>query len=767
MKKTLLLLVSFTIVALCGSELGPVKASAAARGQNNGSKKVAVWDTLSLYQVNFLPADSVRIADSLAAALGLTSTVTSRHSLTDGFYLGDTVTVTGVVMADPGISINGANQFSAGNIDMYIQSADSAEWGGMNIFGSSTTASSIGLSSVDTGYIVVLTGVVTKYGTDIMGNFELKPINQTIGVNDVIDRPAPVELKLGDLVTGDISSGGQMHFNPGVKYKGSYVVIRNLTVKTSSQNTSTGQWSWTVADSAGNTISVYDPSKYFTGRSWGVTPKFVAPAPGSKLKYLRGILATFASYGYEIVPLYPGDMQIDAYTPSITPTVAGFSARRSAAFPKPTDDVTVEVIAKDLDPSASSTAVDSADVYYSVNDSPYVWAGMTAVDASDTLWSGTIPHQVDGSLVTYFFKAWQHDSLNNVLSSIAPDTARVPLFYYVKANGYSIKDIQYTPFKDGVSGVVNLPVQVSGVVQADSTDYPAEADPRSGAIKTPYAYVQDAAAPWSGIMLYDSKANQLRRGELVTLLGTVSEYNNMTELTVDSIVSIALPPGPLYPPVKIKTGDIAQRYNGDTLAERWEGVLVEYDSVTITNNDPDGPSYSITGANGSFREYFVNDGSGDTRVDDDGSNTYSVDPHDTSLGYTILPQGAWIGSLVGEIKYQNSEYKLEPRKNDDFSEVTAVKKENNPVPSSFALEQNFPNPFNPTTMIRYSIPKSGMVTLKIYNILGQEVATIVNGHQTAGTYTASFNASRLASGVYFYRLSVGNFNNVKKMLLLK
>ncbi len=99
--------------------------------------------------------------------------------------------------------------------------------------------------------------------------------------------------------------------------------------------------------------------------------------------------------------------------------------------------------------------------------------------------------------------------------------------------------------------------------------------------------------------------------------------------------------------------------------------------------------------------------------------------------------------------------------------VTDVKKENNQAPISFALSQNYPNPFNPSTVIKYSIPKSGMVTVKVYNLLGQEVATLVNQMQNSGNYIVNFNANKLASGVYMYRIQSGNFTLTKKMELLK
>ena len=85
----------------------------------------------------------------------------------------------------------------------------------------------------------------------------------------------------------------------------------------------------------------------------------------------------------------------------------------------------------------------------------------------------------------------------------------------------------------------------------------------------------------------------------------------------------------------------------------------------------------------------------------------------------------------------------------------------------FELEQNYPNPFNSSTNISYSLSKEGAVTLKIYDCLGKEIATLVNGNQKAGTYKINFNGNTLASGIYFFRLSSNNFTAVKKMLLLK
>jgi hypothetical protein len=97
--------------------------------------------------------------------------------------------------------------------------------------------------------------------------------------------------------------------------------------------------------------------------------------------------------------------------------------------------------------------------------------------------------------------------------------------------------------------------------------------------------------------------------------------------------------------------------------------------------------------------------------------------------------------------------------------VAAQASEN--VPASFGLEQNYPNPFNPSTTIRFNMPQSGFTTLKVSDLLGREVVTVVNGYLTAGQHTISFNASQLASGVYYYTLTCGAFQQTKKLMLVR
>ena len=85
----------------------------------------------------------------------------------------------------------------------------------------------------------------------------------------------------------------------------------------------------------------------------------------------------------------------------------------------------------------------------------------------------------------------------------------------------------------------------------------------------------------------------------------------------------------------------------------------------------------------------------------------------------------------------------------------------------YELSQNFPNPFNPSTTIKYSIPQTSKVVIKVFDVLGNEIKTLVNEEKSAGEYEVEFNGAGLPSGIYFYQLKAGEFSKTKKMILLK
>lgn len=103
----------------------------------------------------------------------------------------------------------------------------------------------------------------------------------------------------------------------------------------------------------------------------------------------------------------------------------------------------------------------------------------------------------------------------------------------------------------------------------------------------------------------------------------------------------------------------------------------------------------------------------------------------------------------------------------DSGGLTYADETGNQLPEKYGLGQNFPNPFNPTTNIKYQIAKSGFVTLKVYDVMGREVAALVNKNLKAGAYEAAFNGENLSSGIYFYKITAEGFTDTKRMMLIK
>jgi hypothetical protein len=105
--------------------------------------------------------------------------------------------------------------------------------------------------------------------------------------------------------------------------------------------------------------------------------------------------------------------------------------------------------------------------------------------------------------------------------------------------------------------------------------------------------------------------------------------------------------------------------------------------------------------------------------------------------------------------------------NYQIDSTTSIADKHLSVPSNYLLYQNYPNPFNPITKIKYSLPLSDNVQIKVYDILGREIKTLLNEYKQAGTYEIEFDAGNLLSGVYFYSIRAGNYTATKKLILIK
>jgi hypothetical protein len=205
--------------------------------------------------------------------------------------------------------------------------------------------------------------------------------------------------------------------------------------------------------------------------------------------------------------------------------------------------------------------------------------------------------------------------------------------------------------------------------------------------------------------------------------------------------------------------------------------------VDSDNNDPIEvfpaipPSWWTSGV--SFKDIFVKGGikvSGDISGGSIAVNIANINSASTKVNLRVwLPSGTTslsqspTGTVVAN-GYASVEDTLAGNSSRSFLfalSATSIKKNDSQIPVKFSLSQNYPNPFNPLTEIKYSIPKSGLVTLKIYDLLGREVAVLINQEQKPGNYIVNFDAAKLASGVYMYRIESGNFSSTRKMILLK
>lgn len=192
------------------------------------------------------------------------------------------------------------------------------------------------------------------------------------------------------------------------------------------------------------------------------------------------------------------------------------------------------------------------------------------------------------------------------------------------------------------------------------------------------------------------------------------------------------------------------------LASGWNEINMQGANVSITSGTDFQIVVEVAGTIGDILQFFL----------DDGTTTQASDRTRTSSYRTGLNGLGWYNradpNYGKSVSYENL---LLTASIAVPTAVKAVTQSN--IPLQYALEQNYPNPFNPSTIIRFQMPSKGFVTLNIYDIIGREVATLVNGFKEAGPHDVKFDASNLPSGVYLYRITTGTYTATKKLVLIK
>ena len=712
-------------------------------------------------QLNQVPLDSLLLADTLQ------NTQPTRWTLqrAPAPYYNDTAKVTALCVVPAKVLT-----FTAAGFTMLLYDTGTVNnWGAIFVRGNSPTDSAQlildGFLNVEAGDIIEMTGLVTDFPLTSMNSVtQFQPI-AGIPINIVGSAPVPpfIRKNVGDFYRGIFPAPGQaVRYSTGEPFEGMLVELVDLTVD-ARVNAPRGTFS--AVDDNGDQITMYDASRFFTLGHGGTTPfpgdsiwALEYPTVGTKIDTIRGYITTVSGgenpRGYRIAPIYRGNVVKGIVLPSIT------THRRNPIVVPP--DSTPRISCR-VTRQPGGFPINAVDLLYSLNNGSFVTSPMT-FQGSDTTYNAVIPQQVTNTFVHYFIQATDSAGNRARLASSAfggasSDTSQGFFFYTVLNRPLTIQDIQYTPFTNGRSGYLGAVVSIPGVVTAD-TGHIGIAPLNTGG--TSAWYMQSGNQPWSGLWIVgeENTMTPLRNGDSITVTGSVAEQFDVTRIQNISSAPVHATGRPEPPFVVSTTGTFGPNVgNGTPAAEQYEGMLVQFNNVTVTSIDPvfSDPT-----------EFEVDDGTGPIIVRRDGRHNYSNVPADTIIGRTIIRLGDHISYLRGVIYFSFNRYKIVPRTPTDWGTITSVEIDREPgLPARYSLAQNYPNPFNPLTTIVYEIPVGGPVTLKVYNVLGQEVQTLVQDVQSAGKYTVRFDASSMSTGVYFYSLNAAQFRSVKKMLLLK
>ncbi len=369
----------------------------------------------------------------------------------------------------------------------------------------------------------------------------------------------------------------------------------------------------------------------------------------------------------------------------------------------------------------------SVNLVYSNDGLTFNNAEMTLV--SDSTYSATIPASfiADTTFVGYLVIATDLSAQADTNGAYGFFADITPIDWVKSFNSNS---------DDGFN-FVSMAAKVKGVCTAGSNNF------STGRIE---AYLQDTTAAIK-IFSFASDTPEMVEGNDYTVTGTTDSFHGQLELVPQTLPDDIIDNG-------VSTVPDAVELTIQTLlddAEKYESMLVTVNDAMLNDATP----WAFSGGSGAT--FYINDGSTTDslalRIDADTDVMDATEP-------------TWPENITGLVT-QFDAYQLLPRRLTDFDPSTGVGDENNTLPKTYTLDQNYPNPFNPTTTIKFSLPQNGFVTLKIYDMLGREVATLVNREMQASYQTVEFDASHLASGVYVYRLKVNNFISAKKLMLMK
>ncbi len=664
---------------------------------------------------------------------------------------GTTVTIEVVLMSDPRNSgLANVTDGRPSRVHVYARDIQAATEGneGMGIQIVDGAFDTNNLLSFGIGEVLRITGDISPFGTTMQvspSSIEFLGTLADLSLPETLLDPVVVTTDQINAAVGS-DDGVQANFANLADLRGQFVRIEGATLQARSL-TNPDRPDFYVSSDGGTTIANFydtglqfrndrgDYPETFNNEDVTMLDDFVPPPPGSVLN-LQGFLVfqgfadqigrSVPDHGIlSIVPFerrgcdgtegFRCDIEVTE-TPPIISDLMG-----PAGIPTGDNDVTISFVTT-ADPSR--TIDSNACIYFTSEDATEVSVDGTA---TGDMVECTIPAQADGVFTTY----WATSTDNTGATSTSD-----PAFYRTLADGIdSIEDIQLTidegPGDSPFTGLTTT-MDITATVQSDPSV--------SGLI-----VLQDDSelAGWTGIFLSES-GTALQQGDLINIT-QADIFESFGVTTLGSATYDVMSSGnPTLDRKVVPTTVLLD----ESIAEAHEGMMLRFEEV-------------VSGPERSFGEWsFATAGTEDFIFGDDASQSIANDFN------TSIPEGTELAFIQGVWWFSFGDYKLVPESIMDVG-IGGVNTEDGEQPFSFSLEQNFPNPFNPTTSISYAVPVAGQVTLEVFDLLGRSVSVLVDGVVSAGEHTYQFDAADLPSGMYLYRLTAGEQTTTRKMLLLK
>jgi hypothetical protein len=459
------------------------------------------------------------------------------------------------------------------------------------------------------------------------------------------------------------------------------------------------------------------------------------------------------------------------------PTISGVTALSTTLS---TDPQTVDATITDTNPGGGASGVQSATIKYSIDDGT-TYSDVTMTTGGGDLYTGDIPGQSPGTIIQYYVEAVDVESnasqsatytyrifaptagVNTLLVFNGLPDAGYPSAYYFGSGdwpaSYTTLDFDHDVWAYGsltdalVSSYTNiLEIATDGPAVLNSTVIRTWLE---GDGNRNYMLAGDE---WIGAQTGWVDRTYSAGDFHFDILGINADHNDINYAASgdQGLASIVFPQAG-----SMLGGDLYDRYMQVSADSGWVDSM-KYD-----------PVYEIGVDNWLDGVDFEADVEVDmTGLAIDGATVYNIGGHRTLTAGNKIAFFAYdplsLNSGPNEYWwYGFTEVAPQVKVLDWFGITTGVENEDNLTPGTFSLSQNYPNPFNPSTAIKFSIPKASNVVLKVYDILGSEVAVLVNKEVQAGNYTVDFDASEFASGMYIYSITAGEFSVSKKMMLLK